>query len=254
MAAITEARPAEIRAGAAGAGEPTALQRFIASHYDDLRCRLVAYLGSEDLAGDSLHDVWLRLATSQAAEVRNPGAYVFRMACNLAVDGLRQGWREVGQDGDDAGLLADDAPGPAQVAEARSELLSCMRALQALPSRRQAILLARSVEDLSPREVALRYGITVDSVMGEVRRARQTLGRRRRCGRARGHASLVACRRRTSAAQPSCSWFVMKSGAGPAPDVQRVLGRMVGRGPWRAGRDEIDVVGILGVAAPGSRT
>ena len=183
MAAITEARPAEIRAGAAGAGEPTALQRFIASHYDDLRCRLVAYLGSEDLAGDSLHDVWLRLATSQAAEVRNPGAYVFRMACNLAVDGLRQGWREVGQDGDDAGLLADDAPGPAQVAEARSELLSCMRALQALPSRRQAILLARSVEDLSPREVALRYGITVDSVMGEVRRARQTLGRRRRCGR-----------------------------------------------------------------------
>ena len=183
MAAITEARPAEIRAGAAGAGEPTALQRFIASHYDDLRCRLVAYLGSEDLAGDSLHDVWLRLATSQAAEVRNPGAYVFRMACNLAVDGLRQGWREVGQDGDDAGLLADDAPGPAQVAEARSELLSCMRALQALPSRRQAILLARSVEDLSPREVALRYGITVDCVMGEVRRARQTLGRRRRCGR-----------------------------------------------------------------------
>ena len=145
----------------------------------------MAYLGSEDLAGDSLHDVWLRLATSQAAEVRNPGAYVFRMACNLAVDGLRQGWREVGQDGDDAGLLADDAPGPAQVAEARSELLSCMRALQALPSRRQAILLARSVEDLSPREVALRYGITVDSVMGEVRRARQTLGRRRRCGRAR---------------------------------------------------------------------
>lgn len=119
---------------------------------------------------------WLRLATSRAAEVRNPGAYVFRMACNMAVDGLRQGWREVGQDGDDAGLLADDAPGPAQVAEARSELLSCMRALQALPSRRHAILLARSVEDLSPREVALRYGITVDSVMGEVRRARQTLG------------------------------------------------------------------------------
>ena len=94
----------------------------------------MAYLGSEDLAGDSLHDVWLRLATSQAAEVRNPGAYVFRMACNLAVDGLRQGWREVGQDGDDAGLLADDAPGPAQVAEARSELLSCMRALQACPA------------------------------------------------------------------------------------------------------------------------
>ena len=104
MAAITEARPAEIRAGAAGAGEPTALQRFIASHYDDLRCRLVAYLGSEDLAGDSLHDVWLRLATSQAAEVRNPGAYVFRMACNLAVDGLRQL----------ALVLADDAPGPAR--------------------------------------------------------------------------------------------------------------------------------------------
>ena len=41
--------------------------------------------------------------------------------------------------------------------------------------RRQGILLARSVEDLSPREVALRYGISVDRVGGEVKRARQAL-------------------------------------------------------------------------------
>ena len=216
MAAITEARPAEIRAGAAGAGEPTALQRFIASHYDDLRCRLVAYLGSEDLAGDSLHDVWLRLATSQAAEVRNPGAYVFRMACNLAVDGLRQGWREVGQDGDDAGLLADDAPGPAQVARrARSCCPACA------PCRPCPAAARHPAGPQRGRPVAARSGAALRHHRG-LRHGRGAArapdaGRRRRCGQARGPASLVACRRRTSAAQPSCSWFVMKSGAGQAP-------------------------------------
>ena len=174
-AALLDARPAAGGARAANGGEPTALQRFIASHYDDLRCRLVTYLGCEDLAGDSLHDAWLRLASCGAREVSNPAAYVFRMACNLAIDGMRQGWREIGQEGDEQGAYADEAPGPAQVAEARSELLSCLRAMQGLPSRRQGILLARSVEDLSPREVALRYGISVDRVGGEVKRARQAL-------------------------------------------------------------------------------
>ncbi|SAI74288.1 Uncharacterised protein [Bordetella ansorpii] len=44
-----------------------------------------------------------------------------------------------------------------------------------MPRRRLGILLAAQMEDLSAQEVALRYGITVRSVQGELRRARLVL-------------------------------------------------------------------------------
>ena len=168
MAAITEARPAET--GAAGAGEPTALQRFIASHYDDLRCRLVAYLGSEDLAGDSLHDVWLRLATSQAAEVRNPGAYVFRMAATWP-------WTACARAG---AKSARTAMTPAcrrragSGAGGRGALSCCPACVPCRPAQPPPPSCWPAAWKTC-RRAALRYGITVDSVMGEGARA-PTLG------------------------------------------------------------------------------
>lgn len=182
MAAPIDARPAG-RAHHASRAEDcgpsgAALQGYIARHYDELRRRLATYLGSDDLAGDSLHDAWLRVAGGAVPSgVLDPGPYVFRMACNLAADSMRRNWREVGLVDDEPvwTTLADGAPQPAHVAEARSELRACLRGMQELPRRRLGILLAVRLEDLSPQEVAMRYGITVRSVQGELRRARREL-------------------------------------------------------------------------------
>ena len=86
---------------------------------------LRGHLGCPDLAADSLHDAWLRVAEGGAAPapaVLNPGAYVFRMACNIAIDRLRAErlpgaaeviWADI----------EDTAPGPQRIAQARSCLL-----------------------------------------------------------------------------------------------------------------------------------
>ena len=180
MAAITEARPAEIRAGAAGAGEPTALQRFIASHYDDLRCRLVAYLGSEDrpatactMSGCAGHQPGGRGA--QSGRLRVPHGL------QPAVDGLRQGWREVGQTATTPACW----PTTRRVRRRwpRRARSCCPACAPCRPCRR------RHAGPQRGRPVAARSGAALRHHRG-LRHGRGAArapdaGRRRRCGRAR---------------------------------------------------------------------
>ncbi|GAA4322229.1 hypothetical protein GCM10023144_02040 [Pigmentiphaga soli] len=52
-----------------------AAEAFLAAHYDELKRRLTRHLGCPDLAGDSLQDAWLRLASQRSARpVANPEA------------------------------------------------------------------------------------------------------------------------------------------------------------------------------------
>ena len=103
------------------------LSDFLVANYARLIGRLRARLGCEDLASDSLHDAWLRLADGPAPEpggaagVVNPGAYLFRMACNIAIDRLRaEQLRRAGGPELEPDEVEDGAPGPQQIAQARS--------------------------------------------------------------------------------------------------------------------------------------
>lgn len=67
-----------------------ALIDFLSQRYGDLKRRLTHVLGSDDLAGDALQDTWLRLGDMEiGATVHSPEAYVYRVACNIAMDRLR---------------------------------------------------------------------------------------------------------------------------------------------------------------------
>ncbi|WP_198087953.1 RNA polymerase sigma factor [Variovorax sp. E3] len=96
------------RARAARAGEEAAapevdLQAHLATHYKALHRRLERQLGCRDLASECLHDAWLRLGERQPRETpANPDAYIYRVACNLAMDSLRERKRWTG--------LNEDAP------------------------------------------------------------------------------------------------------------------------------------------------
>lgn len=154
-------------------GSWAALQQRLLLKYEDLKKRLTRKLGSAELAGDALHDTWLRLERGgEIAQVNSPDTYLLRMAINMARDTRRAESRFVSIS--DAKVLlgiADDATGADRIVEGRSDLKLLMAVMAELPPRRKAILLAARVEGLGRSEIALRYGVSVRYVHRELRAA-----------------------------------------------------------------------------------
>nr|WP_284701712.1 sigma-70 family RNA polymerase sigma factor [Rhodoplanes tepidamans] len=138
-----------------------------------MKARLTSRLGSADLAGEALHETWLRLARAEAVgPVRSPDNYLFRILLNAVEDRRRSDRRLLSAAEVDALLhVADDAPGPARIAEARSDLALLKTILDELPPRRRAVLLMARVEALPREEIARRLGVSLRLVSKELRLA-----------------------------------------------------------------------------------
>jgi RNA polymerase sigma factor (sigma-70 family) len=153
----------------------TALRDVIVHRYDELKRRLTWQLGSADLAGEALHDTWLRLenSDSHASPVKSPVAYLLRMASNAAVDRMRSERRHLSGEELDSlvGELVDPAPGPAQIAMARADLEKLAGIIDTLPVRRRAILVAVRMQGTPQQEVADQLGISERMVSRELKAA-----------------------------------------------------------------------------------
>ncbi|MGO4717373.1 RNA polymerase sigma factor [Bradyrhizobium sp. 2TAF24] len=150
-----------------------ALRGLLVDRYEEFKLRLTRQLGSEELASESLHDTWLRLhRQDEVGPVRNPPAYLLRIAVNTAMDRLRADGRRARRAEIEAALdVADAAPGPAREAEARLEIEALDRAMRALPERTRAILLASRLEGLTHQAIAERMGVSRRTVAYELDRA-----------------------------------------------------------------------------------
>jgi len=131
-----------------GDGNGMVLRDFLVTSYNRLYRHLLRHLGCPDLFSTCLHDAWLRLrkaASRRRCSRRN--AYVYRVACNLAVDQLRanRAW----QYASDAELayVADSAPGLCVIADGRSELKVLGRALECLPACHRTVLFALRLDE-----------------------------------------------------------------------------------------------------------
>lgn len=154
------------------------LRDFLLERYSHLKFLLSRRLGNPDLAGDALQDIWLRLENHGSGEaiepVQNPGAYLYRMAFNAAIDQQRAEDRRLSVGEVETMLdLVSPAPGPAEVAEANSELDALIRAMEQMPTRRRDILLAVRLEGTPQRELAERFGISLRLVELELQRAQE---------------------------------------------------------------------------------
>lgn len=149
------------------------LRALLVDRYDDIKARLTRQLGSEELASESLHETWLRLhRQGDAGPVQRPSAYILHVATNIARDALRSESRRLRRSEVDAALdIADPAPGPADIHEARRDLEVIERAIRELPDRQRAVLTASRMECLSHQEIANRLGISKRTVLYELRRA-----------------------------------------------------------------------------------
>lgn len=153
---------------------PADFQALLAANYALLHRRLARYLGCGDAATESLHDAWLRLADACAAgAVHSPVAYIYRVACNAAMDRVRadRPWQYAGDAQETLAEVADHSPGPELIAEARSDLKAVERAMQGLPHRHQDIFVALRVHELTRHEVAVRHGLSLRRVDTALRQA-----------------------------------------------------------------------------------
>ena len=104
--------------------------------------------------------------------MRQPEAYIYRMAFHIAADYARSGDERLTRAGRrDPGLTPDAAPGPAQIAEDRQALHTLMRALERMPERQREILLAARLDGVTQKELAARHGISVRMVERELQHA-----------------------------------------------------------------------------------
>ncbi|MCX7289757.1 sigma-70 family RNA polymerase sigma factor [Janthinobacterium sp.] len=171
------------------------LQAVLEGNYAALHRRLTRHLGCAELASDSLHDAWLRLGAWTAGDgaplAHSPAAYVFRVACNAAVDSLRRNraWLYADErDGDDAAglvdFLADTAAGPERLAELQADVRRLAQAIELLPRRHRQVLEALRVDELTRQEVAERHDMSLRNVDTALRQALD------HCARHTGYAAL----------------------------------------------------------------
>lgn len=155
------------------------LREQLISNYVELRKRLVRRLGSTDAATEVLHEVYLRLGTADAAgKVHNPDAYLYRAALNVAADVREADHRWVDKATIEALRRRDDCElDPEEIFLAREEWRGLLAALDQLPARRRAIFLAARYEQLRHRQIAARFGVSIDTVDRELKQAFAFLAR-----------------------------------------------------------------------------
>lgn len=140
-------------------------------HQDSLKRFLLRRLGNAALAEDLTQETWLRAATANqaasSASIDNPKSYLFRVAANLANDHLRHARHGIELQGQDniVPFLADARPSPEQQAADRNELQHLLRAVDSLSPRTREVFILAKVHELSHAEIAVRLGISKNTVM-----------------------------------------------------------------------------------------
>jgi RNA polymerase sigma-70 factor, ECF subfamily len=167
-----------------GPNHAATLRAFLIRRYGEFRHRLTRRLGSSDRAEDALQDAYLRLdGVEVVGELRNPAAYIFRTAFNIAMNRLRAENRFLNAAEVDALLhVADDAPDAMRIIESRSDLMRLKQAMAELPARRRDILLAARLEGLTQQQIADRFALSVSMVEKELKKAQEHCAKRLRRG------------------------------------------------------------------------
>lgn len=151
------------------------LRHYFLASYDELRKWLTARLRSADVAADVLHDIYVRIERGGTlGPVRNPKAYIRRMARNIALNRKRHESRLLTSE--ETAIVfeqaIDEAPHPARIIAARQEVEQLHAVLHAMPERRRLIFLSAWVEEVPHPEIARRLGMSLRRVQKESQKAR----------------------------------------------------------------------------------
>lgn len=153
----------------------TGLARLLQVLMDDygvLKGQLARRLGSPDVADDVLQEVYLRLQQMKSESVRHPRTYLYRVALNIAADRRRSDQRRLARSEVELLLQVErDELDPERIAAARSSIRTLVQALEELPPRQRAMLIAVRVESLTYAQAASRFAVSTRYIEREVKQA-----------------------------------------------------------------------------------
>ena len=142
-------------------------------HREALGRFLKARLGASGDSDDLLQELYLKVAGADPdTEIREPRAYLYRLASNLVMDRHRSGRRAAVRDGawrlaNHATMAAEDIadiPSAEAVVAGRERLAILVAALSSLPPKTQTIFRLHKFDGHSYAEVAAQLGVSRSSV------------------------------------------------------------------------------------------
>lgn len=136
-------------------------------HAEDLLRFTRRRVSSPDVAADLVQEAFLRIMRHpEPQQLRDPRAYLFTAAANLALDHGRHDRVARPADESEAVLrdLADAAPDPERAAAARQELALVRAAIDSLPERTRVVFEMSRFGGLSQPEIARALGVSTTLV------------------------------------------------------------------------------------------
>ena len=142
------------------------------SRREAIRRFLVARLGSTEEADDLLQDLYLRLEHAMPSEVRDPAAYLFRMAQNLVRDHRRERQRTKKREADwaDAQTITSgseavaDVPSAEAAIAAKQRIATIRSALLDLSPQCRRVFTLHKFDGVSHQDIAEAVGISRSTV------------------------------------------------------------------------------------------
>ena len=159
------------------------LAQAVEAYYEELRRFAQLRTGSHTLAEDVVQETWLRANAAIGAMPRNPRAYLYRMAANVAVDHIRRARTQQRLEGRAGGPertlgygealreIPSAEPAADEVAASRQELAILFDAIRELPEKCRRVFLLYRGEGMKMREVAARLDISERTVENHIARA-----------------------------------------------------------------------------------
>lgn len=143
----------------------TLYQRYAADVF-----RFALYLSgnrsdAEDITSETFVRAW---TSSEPIRTETVKGYLFTIARNLYLQGLRKSKRHVGLDDQ----LEDPRASPLALAEQKAEFRAVWTRLLELPETDRSAVLLRAVEGLPYEEIARALGISIAAVKTKIHRAR----------------------------------------------------------------------------------
>ena len=127
---------------------------------------------AEDITSETFVRAW---TAPEPIEMATAKGYLFTIARNLFLQGLRRKSRHVALDVVPEGVLRERGASPYVQAEGKEELQSVLAQLQGLPEVSRAALLMRALDGMAYEEIARALGISLASVKVKIHRARLAL-------------------------------------------------------------------------------
>jgi RNA polymerase sigma factor (sigma-70 family) len=164
-----------IEASASSSARSTQVARWARDYAEDLRRFLAKRRIIESDIKDVCQEVYLRLLRFDRTEaVKNPAAYLFRIAANVAHDFKLRRPECVPLEPEDLDRMPGDLSAE-ELAASAAKHRTLFRAIEALPPVPRAALALQAREDLSHEQIAQRLGISRRALRKAITRGHELL-------------------------------------------------------------------------------